>query len=195
MHVRNTMQYRYIFLVNVKSLFNSWKHCTIFHKLHAQIRRFSRINKRRKLDQFSKENVAHVITNRIHEWYRNIRKFCPKQPFRRIQMHDQFGAPMTPRQELDSLIAHFSQLFTDPDFDLQPHPLSRIPFTQDDLAAELYRLPTTKALAPDGFPAVVWRHFAHEIAPIVYQAVQQCLDRHRWHSRCTLVRGMASYAQ
>ena len=85
-------------------------------------------------------------------------------------MHDRYGAPMTPRQELDSLIAHFGQLFTDADFDLTPQPLSCLPFTQDDLTDGLSRLPSTKALAPDGFPAVVWRHFAHALAPIVYQA-------------------------
>ena len=163
-------QFRYIFIVTVKSLFNNWKYCTIFHKLHAQTRRFSRINKRRKLEKLLQENIAHVVTNRIHEWYRSIRKLCPKQPFRRIQMHDHYGAPIIPRQELDSLIAHFGQLFIDVDFDLTPQPLSCLPFTQDDLACDLSRLPSTKALAPDGFPAVVWQYFAHTLASIVYQA-------------------------
>ena len=126
-------QFRYIFIVIVKSFFNSWE----------ALRNI-------KLEKFLQDNIAYVMTNRIHEWYRNIRKLCPNQPFRRIQMHDHYGVPMIPHQELDSLIAHFGQLFIDVDFDLTPQPLSCFPFTQDDLAYDLSRLPSTKALAPNG---------------------------------------------
>lgn len=69
------------------------------------------------------------MTNKMHEWYRNIRRLCPKQPFRRIQMHDPHGAPMIPYQEFVSLIDYFGMLFRDDAFDFAPQPLSRLPFT------------------------------------------------------------------
>ena len=111
------------------------------------------------------------MTNKIHKGYRNIRKLCPKQPDRRIQKHDSHDAPMTPHQEFDSLINHFGMLFRDNTFDLVPQPLRRLPFIQVNLEHDLNRFPITKALAPDGFPTVIQRHFVGELAQIVYQAV------------------------
>ena len=118
------------------------------------------------------DNIPHVLSNRMHEWYRNIRKLCPKQPFRKIQMFDKFGAPLLPHQELDALIDHFGNLFSDENFNLPPAPLTTIPFTQAQVAVGLSRLQITKALAPDGLPAIVWQFFAQDIASVVFPAIQ-----------------------
>ena len=165
-------QARQVLYVHVRTLFHSWKNLTIFAHLHAQIRKFGKINKRLKLEQFLKANVPHAMSNRMHDWYRNIRKFCPKQPFRKIQLHDKFGAPLLPHQELVALVDHFGTMFHDENFELAPVPLNTIPFTQDQVALGLSKLPVTKALAPDGMPGMVWRFFAHDIAAVVYPAIQ-----------------------
>ena len=163
---------RQVLYVHVRSLFHSWKHLTIFARLHAQIRKFGKINKRLKLEQFLKDNVPHALSNRMHDWYRNIRKLCPKQPSRKIQLHDRFGAPLLPHQELAVLVDHFGTMFHDEHFELAPAPLNSIPFTQDQVAMGLSKLPATKALAPDGMPGLIWKVFAHDIAAVVYPAIE-----------------------
>ena len=58
-------QARQVLYVHVRTLFHSWKHLTIFAHLHAQIRKFGKINKRLKLEQFLKDNIPHALSNRM----------------------------------------------------------------------------------------------------------------------------------
>ena len=154
-------------------MFHCWHNSTVFERLHKQIRKLGRRNKKMKLDAFLKDNVTNALTNRMHDWYRNIRKLCPKQPYRKIQIFDEYGAPLMPHQELRSLVHHFRTLFIDDTFELQPSALTALPFTQADLEAGLEPLPVTRALGPDGFPALVWKYFASDIATVVYPAIHQ----------------------
>ena len=81
-------------------------------------------------------------------------------------MFDQYGAPISQEQEFDRLVTYFRTLFIDVHNPLQhPPSLRTLPFTEADVQLELERLSTTKALAPDGFPALIWKHFAQQLAP------------------------------
>ena len=114
----------------------------------------------------------------MHDWYRNIRKLRPQQSFKKIRIYNEHGAPLMPHQEFRSLVSHFNNLFRDTTFDLQSSALTALAFTQADLEEGFFRLPIPKALAPDGFPAVVWKYFAPDLAAVVYPAIH-----HAWVSQ------------
>ena len=91
-------------------------------------------------------------------------------------MFDLHGAPMSQAQELERLTQYFQALFTDTQAPIQTPPtVTRLPFTKADVLYELQHLPVTKALAPDGFPALIWRHFATILTPVVFPCI-----RHAW---------------
>ena len=99
----------------------------------------------------------------MHEWNRNIRKFYSKQPDKKVQIYYKHGAPLFPHQEFVALIDHFNTLFRDDVFHTHTPLLRRWPFSQADIETGLSQLPIIKALAPDGFQAVVWQYFAEDI--------------------------------
>ena len=49
--------------------------------------------------------------------------------------------------------------------------LQALPFTESELLDGFYKLPATKALAPNGFPAIVWKAIAHDLTPILYKSL------------------------
>ena len=156
------------------AVFTRWHHVTKFEKLHKLIRKQSRLNRKNRLTTFLEESVPLVLRNQMHEWYKRIRTLCPKQPYRRIQMFESSGAPMSQDQELARLVEYFQTLFTDVHPPLpHPPPLQTLPFTEEDVQHELERLPITKALAPDGFPALIWKQFAPQLTPIIYACIRQ----------------------
>ena len=169
------------------AVFTRWHHVTKFDKLHKMIRKQNRLNRRNRLEAFLEESVPFVLRNQMHEWYRRVRTLCPKQQHRRIQMFDPTGAPMSQDQEFDRLVEYFQNLFTDVHSPLpHPPPLKTIPFTEEDVQLELERLSITKALAPDGFPALIWKQFAPQLTPIIYACIRQawtsdpCIPPTRW---------------
>ena len=85
---------------------------------------------------------------------------------------------MNPQQELQSIEQYYTAFFIDSNFsDLELPPLTRLPFDRQDVLTELLNLPSTKALAPDGLPALIWRHFAHDLVdPLMHQIIRVWLN-------------------
>ena len=119
-----------------------------FEKLHTVIRRQSRQNRKNRLDTFLAESVPFVLQNKLHDWYKRIRTLCPKHSFRRIQLFDMHGAPLSQAQELERLTQYYQELFTDSQAPIMTPPaLNQLPFTEADVLHELQHLPVTKALS------------------------------------------------
>ena len=66
------------------AVFTRWNHVTKFEKLHKQIRKQSRLNRKNRLTTFLEESVPFVLRNQMHEWYTRVRTLYPKQQNRRI---------------------------------------------------------------------------------------------------------------
>ena len=166
------------------AVFTRWNHVTKFAKLHKLIRKQSRLNRKNRLTTFLEESVPFVLRNQMHEWYRRVRTLCPKQQYRRIQMFDPTGAPMSQDQELDRLVEYFQTLFTDVHSPFITHHLCR-PYRS---LRKMYNLnlKDTKALASDGFLALIWKQFAPQLTPIIYACIRQawtsdpCIPPTRW---------------
>ena len=116
-----------------------------------------------------KDSADLPLRHEILDWHRRIRQLCPKNKGQKIQLFDRFGVPLTPQQELDQITEFFDQLYCDPNFHPNnPPALTHVPFIEDQIRTQLQRLPMTKALAPDGLPALIWRHFVADLAPFLW---------------------------
>ena len=60
------------------TLFTAWKHLALFRRYHKQIRHFSRMNKRQKLEDFLQECADLAMRHQTYDWFRMVRKLCPK---------------------------------------------------------------------------------------------------------------------
>lgn len=62
---------------------------------------------------------------------------------------------------------YFDQLLTDSEFVSPNRPaLQALPVDAVDLMERFRSLPATKALAPDGLPAIAWKTLAPDVAPL-----------------------------
>ena len=148
----------------LQAMFQCWRHMSTYSVLHRRIRSLNPQNKCQRLDIFMKDSVDLALRHEILDWHRRIRQFCSKSKRQKIQLFDRFGAPLTPQQELDQITEFFGQLYCDPNFQSDnPPALTHVPFTEDQIRTQLQGLPMTKALAPDGLPALIWRHFAADL--------------------------------
>ena len=83
--------------------------------------------------------------------------------------------PLSPTQEIQLIEQYYTALYSDdqlPQFGTDP--LTHAPFDRQALTEALRALPSTKALAPDGIPALVWKHFAADLAPHVMNTFVEC---------------------
>ena len=87
-------------------------------------------------------------------------------------MYDDHSHPLSRGLEIQQIVQYFTDLFTDSAFEPPHRPELQVPFTVDELIAGLIRLPMTKALAPDGLPAIVWKEFAPEFGPLIYRSIE-----------------------
>ena len=157
---------------NLKNLFHFWHHFNQYTTIHREIKKMSRLHKRQRLERFLQDSVDLALANRAFDWHRRIRQLSPKHPFHRIQFYDDKGHPLPPGQELTKIIEYFDVLFSDSDLTPPHRPaLQALPFTESELLDGFCKLPATKALAPNGFPAIVWKAIAHDLTPLLYQSL------------------------
>ena len=155
------------------TLFTAWKHLALFRRYHKQIRHFSRMNKRQKLEDFLQEGADLAMRHQTYNWFRKVRKLCPKQRPQKIQMFDDQGQPFIPSLELKRIEHFFGQLFQDHSFQYPGNvTLQTLPFISEDVLQGLHLLPEMKALAPPCMPAVIRRHLAPELAKPIHAALE-----------------------
>lgn len=158
----------------LRDLFQCWRHLTQFHILQKAIRKQSRLNKRAKLDRILSDGDDFALQGKTFDWYRKVWHLCPKQPTRRIQLFDDHGMPLPLHQEVLAIEKYYIELLADPDLPAFPtRTLDRLPFTGQDVLAELMALPGHKALAPDGIPALIWKPFAEDLIDPLMQQFHQ----------------------
>lgn len=131
-------------------------------------------NRRHRFETFINDSVDLSLRNQILDWDQCIRSLCPKQLRQRIQMHDQHGAPQTPQEELNRIVAYYGTLYEDLAYSpQQPPALVTLPLIEAQFWDQLRRLPITKALAPDGMPTILWKQFASELSTFIFHDVCQ----------------------
>ena len=113
------------------------------------------------------------MRHQTYDWFRKVRKLCPKQRCQKIQMIDDQGHPLTPFLEFKRIENFFGQLFQDHSFQYPRNiSLRTLPFTSEDVLQGLHHLPKMKALAPPCMPAIIWRHLARELTKSIHDALE-----------------------
>ena len=123
---------------SLRELFLGWMHVTRYHAYQKQIRKFSRANKRLKLEYILSEGADLALRGQTFEWCRKIRQLCPKQTIRRIHMFDMHGMPLHPSQEIQLIEQYYTVLYSDenlPSFRIGP--LTCLPFDCQEMAKAL----------------------------------------------------------
>ena len=90
-------------------------------------------------------------------------------------MYDPHGMSLSPTQEIQQIEQYYTALYSDdhqPQFNTEP--ITVAPFDCQALTEALRALPGTKALAPDGIPALVWKHFATDLAEPIMNTFVEC---------------------
>ena len=130
---------------------------TFFHPLHHKIRLYSRLNRRHRLKTFMKESSNFMLRHQILDWHRLLH--CAPN---RLGNQSRCITNMEPHKCLKKNLTALSH--TIKTYILMRH-TNLIPFRafSGPYDTAVNRLPLTKALAPDGMPAILWRHFASEL--------------------------------
>ena len=126
------------------------------------------------------------MRHQTYDWYRKVRKLCPKQRPQKIQMYDDHGQSLNPHLELQRIEEFFGQFFLDTSFQYPGKvALQTLPFTQEDVLQGLQDLPIMKVLAPPCMPALIWRHLAGSLRVRSMLPLNIIGVQNKWHHPIT----------
>ena len=157
----------------LRRMIQIWKHRAKFLTMSRQSRQFAQARKKALLRSFLEQNHEAYLRDDAHVWYKSINHLCPKNTCKQIHLRDAKGQLLSPAESHQALMTYYQKLYHDPNF-MPPsfQPLSKLPFTVQELERGFARLPLTKALRPDIAPAGTWRIVSAEIAEKVYDQCQ-----------------------
>ena len=158
-----------IFSTTLPSLFRAWHHWSCFHKLKKEhARHVKDLRKQRFRDLLNEVDRA----ARLHDsfgMHQIINRFSPKQPKKRIRIPNADGTPATSND-----VVHLTTQFIKEIWDGPTHvafttdlPFT-IPFTKDELAQELRKMPVAKSVAQPFVPGLFWKTQYLEVANHLY---------------------------
>ena len=184
---------------SLASLWKAWRGMALYRQLRAQIAATSKANKRAALD--SKLAVAQegVERGNFTMLYQHIRTLAPKQVRTKLQIRDQNGLILGPKEEIREVESFFTQLYaTGQRLQLQLPQPAAANLGSDLLIAALKSLRPKKASLPTAAPAALWKMAA---APLAEYVVQRLHTQHTadwpdlWHIAwlCLLPKKPASH--
>ena len=157
------------------SVFQAWFHYTKmihYRKCMNVVAKTARQAKLQRLFAVADE------AERAHDHFRlyqSIRQLAPKQVQGRIQLRNPDGSLASPTQAADLLQQWFATLYQDNDTTSSPvsESVDLWPFSTQDFALGLQRLPLMKALDPAYVPAPIWHLTSQEIAHYLQPCFEQ----------------------
>ena len=163
-----------------KTILQAWFHLTRFRCLNRQSKRHAREVRQLRFQTVVEEAQQAAQRHDSHALFKLIHKYSPKQPRRRMQLRTAHGNIATPIEETAMLRKFVMDTWSGPSTFATPQlPFSGMPFTADDLASELSRIPACKAVARPCAPGVVWKSLSSHIAGIIFDQLVE------WWSRPT----------
>ena len=131
---------------NAAHYWATWFHVSRFQKLKRDQQQYGRKLQKQKLHALLEDVALAASRHDSFVVYQTIQKYTPKQPKKRIRlcMHD--GTPATPDQVLTMTKEYIQEVWqTASQIVLPAMPPPGIPFTLDELIAEIARTPVTKS--------------------------------------------------
>ena len=156
--------------VTILGVFRAWFHWSRFMILSRSHRRQAKVLRVRKFQDLVQEATDAASRHDMFTLYRTINRYTPKHQQKRIQLRNSTGYLATPEESQKLLVDFVSHTWRGPaNFDLRECTIPGVPFTVDALAAELSRIPISKAVAAPFLPGLVWKELAFVLAPLLHE--------------------------
>ena len=156
--------------ITLLGVFRAWFHGIRFTALSRCHRRHARALRTMKFQDLVAEASDAASRHDMFALYRTINRHSPKQPHRRIQLRNAAGHIATPEESQALLTDFVAETWKGPcTFDLPGSSPPGVPFAVSELAAELSRIPLSKAVAAPFIPGMVWKELAFVLAPILHE--------------------------
>ena len=158
---------------NTSNLFKARYHLTRFqclkkaHNLHIKT-----MKKQQMHDLLREVDQAAAAFDSFHV-FSIINRYTPKQPRKKIRLRREDGAPAS-FMDVQRLTSDFIRTKWDgPDtLEMDINALTHIPFTEDDLAAEIARIPAVKSVASHFMPGLIFKNMSSPIAALIYEQLR-----------------------
>ena len=155
--------------VTLPTLFQAWMHQTKFAQLNRQSKQHAKTVRQQRFDEVLQSAQTAAQRHDSHALFTIINKYSPKQSKRKIQLRNLQGNIASPIEETAMLKKHIMDTWKGPPtFPTMPYPHSGMPFTADELEAEMSRIPASRAVARPCALGTVWRALAPQLAPIIH---------------------------
>ena len=172
---------------SLRPLFGLWRAVQRLHGLDKNLRKRVKERKLAKVDSLISEaqELDHRGIGALHLVARRLR---PKQPKTSIHFRTSEGLLMSEQQEIQCLKSFFSDLYQSQECKSGQHVLEHALDIQEwEVADAIRSLPARKARPPGQSPALLWRMAADQVAPVLRDNFQRCLQPGRlqfpprWH--------------
>ena len=181
-HTLNKWQHRQLLQAasdrSVKGLFDAWFHAAKFQKLTRCHRRHAKQLRKHRFEETLRQANFAAASHDTHQLFDLINRFAPRTHRRRVQLRSECGALMTPSEERSMLVAYVRETWRGPLLTpLTCDEAPGVPFTVQDLAAALRKIPSQKATAAPCAPGIVWNSIAETIAPMLHATLTNWWSR------------------
>ncbi|CAL1163812.1 unnamed protein product [Cladocopium goreaui] len=158
-HTLNKWQHRQLLQAasdrSVKGLFDAWFHAAKFQKLTRCHRRHAKQLRKHRFEETLRQANFAAASHDTHQLFDLINRFAPRTHRRRVQLRSECGALMTPSEERSMLVAYVRETWRGPLLTpLTCDEAPGVPFTVQDLAAALRKIPSQKATAAPCAPGI-----------------------------------------
>ena len=159
---------------HMRRLLSAWHAAARFQKLNKLLRDRSRAAKQDKINKQIEEAVA-ADRKGLTYLYKCMNTLRPKQPKRSIHIKSSEGKLQSNSEELDTIKAYFSQIFSSNEPPVLPqwHLQDPLDITKEELQTALASLSSKKALPPGQAPARLWKEGQDIIAQALHTDFQQ----------------------
>lgn len=159
--------------VQLSQLFEAWTHVIKRQSARKRMNLTAKAARKHRLQQIFDHAADAARAQDSFQFFQAIRELAPKQPYRRIQLRSGAGALLGPSDAADSLRDWYQELYSAND---DHHDIQHFvwPFSSDELALALKRLPAFKALDPAFAPAPIWQAAATGVAAYLQPYLEHC---------------------
>ena len=155
---------------SLASLWKAWRGMALYRQLRTQIAATSKANKRAAIETKLAVAQEGVDRGNFTLLYQHIRTFAPKQVRTKLQIRDQQGLILGPKEEIKEIETFFTHLYaTGQRLQMRlPQPAAAA-LGSDLLVSALKSLRPKKASLPTAAPAALWKMAAEPLAEYVVQ--------------------------
>ena len=155
---------------SLASLWKAWRGMALYRQLRTQIAATSKANKRAAIEAKLAVAQEGVDRGNFTLLYQHIRTFAPKQVRTKLQIRDQQGLILGPKEEIKEIETFFTHLYaTGQRLQMRlPQPAAAA-LGSDLLVSALKSLRPKKASLPTAAPAALWKMAAEPLAEYVVQ--------------------------